>query len=115
MRLKVAKFHPESFKVYIAPHYYEISKYSIERKTNMKESNEMIRQAVKDGSLFTRTALLKRGWTKEEIAEHLPEPELYKNPVVPSGAPMQIWEADGVIAIEQENRLGKYKVQQESV
>ena len=42
--------------------------------------------------LFTQADLLARGWTKRLIKELLPEPELRKNPVFSSAAPMKVWE-----------------------
>lgn len=77
--------------------------------TEIKMFTNEIRQALRSGSLLTQTALYARGWTKKEIAEYLPEPELYKNPVYQSREPMKVWEADGIEDIERSMQLGLYK------
>lgn len=88
--------------------------WNVELK-DIKQVTSEVRSALRDGSLLSQTALYKRGWTTEEIFTYLPRPDFYENPVIKGGLCMKVWEADDVIAIEQEKQLGRYKIQQESV
>ena len=51
--------------------------------------------------LFTKTALLCRGWTEKTIKSLLPPPTLLRNPHYHSASPMKMWAEQDVVDKEQ--------------
>ena len=75
----------------------------------IKKLTQEIKREIAAGSYFTKKALIERGWTEKEIIEFLPLPDLYRNPVNPSGEPMKVWSADDVEEIARSEQIGKYR------
>ena len=55
---------------------------------------------------WTKSTLLKRGWTQKSINELLPPPELFDNPHYKCASPMNLWDSK---IVKQKERTKKFK------